>query len=211
MQVLLEKDGLKNLTAYQADNIMRSLKKGSIGLALLAIGYYASDSVGGYYQPGDKKRAGALKSGEIRIGGVTFPSFLLHSPPIEVMRMGATIRDVNNSYDVKGRMGGMFAGAFSAGMGLAKTTPFFEEPTRMAEATRTADTASMFVADLVKSLAVPPDVQKIAAATDPAPEGSTRKPKTVGQVFEMAIPGMRENVPFKGRQKRYSIRSGYES
>jgi hypothetical protein len=204
LQVLIKKDGLKNLTIYQADNIMRSLKKGSLGLALLAIGYYASDNIAGYYQPGKKQNSAGLKPDDVRIGGVNIPHWLLHFPPVETMRIGATLREVNNSYDIRGRAGGLMAGAYSAASGLAKTIPFFDEPGRISKALDSPDMASTFVGDLIKSLAVPPDVQKIAGMTDP--QEGTRSPKGMVDAIKTGIPGLREDVPMKGRQKRYSIR-----
>ncbi len=204
LQTILSKDGLKNLTAYQADNIMRSLKKGSIGLALLSIGYYAADNVGGFYQQGDKKRRGEdLQAGDLKIGGVSLPHWALHSPPIEVLQMGATLRRVNDNYTMKNKDGGLMAGSLAAGVGLARTVPFFEEPARIAEATRTADTAGLFVDDLIKSLIIPPDIQKLAKETDPLSDYNiSRKPSDLGETLKTGIPGLREDVPTK-RKKFY--------
>ena len=203
LSTIIKKDGLKNLTGAQADNIMRSLKKGSMGLALLAIGYYAGTSSGfvqaaGFYQPGDEKKK--QKPETIAIGGVELPPYLQHTPAGLVFEMGATLRQVNDAYTVKGKSGGFVAGAASSALGAAKKTPFLEQSTRLAEATRTADSAGLFIDDLIQSLLIPPDVRKIAEATD----DQKRKPTNLKETLENAVPGLRENVPTKN--KRYSIR-----
>lgn len=206
MRVLIKTDGLKNLTGHEADNIMRSLKKGSVGLAVLAMGYYAGKSSGliqssGFYQPGDEKKA--QKAESISIGGVELPPWIQHTPVGLVFEMGATMRRVNDAYTVKGKSGGFVAGATSAGLGAAKKVPFLEQSTRLAEATRTADSAGLFIDDLIQSLLIPPDARKIAEATD---DGTKRKPTDLKETLENAVPGLRENVPEKKSGKKFSIK-----
>ena len=206
LDVLIKTDGLKNLTGHEADNIMRSLKKGSVGLAILAMGYYAGGKGGfiqstGFYQPGQKDEAESLT-----IGGVKMPNWIQHTPVGLVFEMGATMRRVNDAYTIKGKSGGFVAGAASAGLGAAKKVPFLEEATRLGEATRTADSAGLFLDDLIQSLLIPPDVRKLAQATD---DGKKRKPTDLKETLENAIPGLRQNVPEKGNKKRFSIRGAY--
>jgi hypothetical protein len=104
---------------------------------------------------------------------------------------------------MKNKDGGLMAGSLAAGVGLARTVPFFEEPARIAEATRTADTAGLFVDDLIKSLIIPPDIQKLAKETDPLSDYNiSRKPSDLGETLKTGIPGLREDVPIK-RKKFY--------
>jgi hypothetical protein len=208
LRVLVKTDGLKNLTGHEADNIMRSLKKGSIGLAVLAMGYYAGTSSGfiqstGFYQPGDEKKE--KKPETLTIGGVDLPPWLQHTPVGLVFEMGATMRRVNDAYTMKGKSGGFVGGATSAGLGAAKKIPFLEQSTRLAEATRTSDSAGLFLDDLIQSLIIPPDVRKLAEMTD---DGTKRKPTDLKETIENAVPGLRENVPVGGqkREKKFSIR-----
>ena len=198
LRVLVSKDGLKNLTGHEADNIMRSLKKGSIGLAVLAMGYYAGASTGfiqstGFYQPGDEKKE--KKAETITIGGVDVPPWIQHTPVGLVFEMGATMRRVNDAYTMKGKSGGYVAGASAAALGTAKKVPFLEEATRLGEATRTADSAGLFLDDLIESLIVPPDVRRVAQMQDP--QNKQRKPRNLEQTIEKNVPGLQENVPFK--------------
>ena len=210
LRVLVSKDGLKNLTGHEADNIMRSLKKGSIGLAVLAMGYYAGASTGfiqstGFYQPGDEKKE--KKAETLTIGGVDVPPWIQHTPVGLVFEMGATMRRVNDAYTMKGKSGGFVAGASAAALGTAKKVPFLEEATRLGEATRTADSAGLFLDDLIESLIVPPDVRRVAQMQDP--QNKQRKPTNLEQTIEKNVPGMQENVPTKNKGRKFSIRGGY--
>ena len=205
LRVLVSKDGLKNLTGHEADNIMRSLKKGSIGLAVLAMGYYAGKSSGliqstGFYQPGDKNPE------SLTINGVEVPPWVQHTPVGLVFEMGATMRRVNDAYTMKGKSGGYVAGASAAALGTAKKVPFLEEATRLGEATRTADSAGLFLDDLIESLIVPPDVRRVAQMQDP--QNKQRKPTNLEQTIEKSVPGMQENVPTKSKGRKFSIRGG---
>ncbi len=209
LRVLVSKDGLKNLTGHEADNIMRSLKKGSIGLAVLAMGYYAGASTGfiqstGFYQPGDEKKE--KKAETLTIGGVDVPPWIQDTPVGLVFEMGATMRRVNDAYTMKGKSGGYVAGASAAALGTAKKVPFLEEATRLGEATRTADSAGLFLDDLIESLIVPPDVRRVAQMQDP--QNKLRKPTNLEQTIEKNVPGLQENVPTKSKGRKFSIRGG---
>ncbi|MEI6396401.1 MAG: hypothetical protein WCT12_35505, partial [Verrucomicrobiota bacterium] len=59
--------GIDNLKPEEAEIIMRNLKKGTVGGALLAYGYFNSENIGGYYQPGEKRKADDVKVGHIRV------------------------------------------------------------------------------------------------------------------------------------------------
>ena len=197
VRAMLKKKSLDKLTPDQMDNIMRSLKKGSIGLALLAIGYYSADTVGGYYQPGQKRKPGDVKASEIRVGGVDIPQYVLHVPVIECLQMGATIRRVQDYYSARMKEHGAGAGVYTAAKGAAEQVPFLDEPIRAGQAARTAESAALGLAGIAESMAVPPDVGKVAKLMDTDEEGQPipRKPETVGQVFEQNIPGLRGRVP----------------
>lgn len=205
LETVIEKDGLKNLTMGQADNIMRSLKKGSIGLAVLAVGYYAGSEGGfihssGFYQPKDKE------SETLEIGGFKVPNWIMHTPVGLTFLMGATLRRVNDTYTMKGKSGALVAGALSAGLGALQKVPFLEEAGRLGEATRTAQSAGLFLDDLIQSLIIPPDIRRLAQMTD---SDIRRKPTDLKQAIEENIPGLRETVPPVPRKQRFSIRGAY--
>lgn len=210
LNVILRKDGLKNLKMNEADNIMRSLKKGSMGLALLAIGYYAGGEnpnfqAGGFYQKGDQKNK--IKPEDFVVGGVTIPHVLQDTPVGLTMQMGATLRRVNDAYTVKGKSGGLVAGATAGALGAVQKVPFIDQASRMGEAAKSTDSAGLFIDDLIQSLTVPPDVRRIAKATDPV--DAPRKATNLKETMESAIPGLRENVPVKTKnQRKYRIPKG---
>jgi len=197
IKYLVDKDALKNITPEQADNIGRSLSKGLIGLALLAIGYYNHEDIGGYYQPGERRKAGDVKWGGIRIGGVELPHWFLHIPALEVLQLGSTIHRVQNSYAEKLKGGGLLAGAIAATKGVISNIPFLEEPSRLAKGLKDTESMAKAGAELATSMVVPPDVGKLARATDTDETGEEikRKPATAADVAKLQIPGLREEVP----------------
>jgi len=121
--------GTKNLKPEEADAILRNLKKGSIGGALLAYGYFNPNYFGGYYQEGKKQKPGDVKFGSIRIGDVSLPSYVLHNPLLETLQIGATIRKVADSKLRKkdSEAQGLTAGIGAAAFGVAEETPFGRE------------------------------------------------------------------------------------
>lgn len=208
------KSAMDNLSMHDMDNIMRGLKKGTVGLALLTIGYALRNNITGYYA---EKQADKKKLGTMTIGGVEIPAYLQESPALSTLQMGATVGKVWDNYQVKGQTGGLIAGAAFATKGVAQRIPFLDTPARMAEQTRTPESTGVFAGSLASSILNPAAIQQIAKWTDAegnaaADSGHPRKPTTPLQAVEMGIPGLRENVPISGTKKRskakYSFRSG---
>lgn len=184
--------GVDKLTPEQSDLIMRELKKGSIGFAVLALGYFNADAIGGYYQPGQKRKQGDVKAGRIRVYGADIPSWLLHNPLLETLQMGATIRRVADSklrgqHDPQGVGAGMLAGA----LGVVEEAPFVREMVEL-DKLHDPEKRGQFLNEQAKSILIPSLVQRTAEWMD---NGVKRKPHTIGQTLESGIPGLRENVP----------------
>jgi hypothetical protein len=203
LDAVLSKGGLDKLTYHEADNIMRALKKGSVGLAMLAIGYYAGGQGGfvessGFHQTGDKKKD------VFRIGDVELPSWALDTPVGLTFQLGATLRRVNDSYTVKGKSGGFVAGATAGAIGVVKKVPFTQQAIEASRALESPTSAGLYMDDLIQSLLIPPDVRKLAAAQDP--QNKDRKATNLPETLEKSIPGMQDNVPVKSKGKRFSIR-----
>ena len=197
------KSAMDNLTMHDMDNIMRGLKKGTVGLALLGIGYSLRDQIKGYYGANAKDKK---KLGTMTIAGVEIPAFLQESPAFATLQMGATMGHVWDHYQVKGQAGGFVAGAGFATYGVAQRLPFLDTPARMAEQTRTPEALGVFAGSLASSIAVPAAVQQVAKWTDregneAADAGHARKPTTATEAVEMGIPGLREDVPLGGAKK----------
>ena len=206
----------------KADNIARALTKGGLGVFLFALGYYNDDDVGGYYQPGEKRKPGDVKAGEARIrlpyiGKVEFPTWMLHVPALEVIQMGATFHRVEKYYRQRLKDHEMVAAAIAAAKGPAEHIPFLEEPTRIARALLNPDSASQFAMELATSLTVPPDVTNVARYMDREPrldrdegkEDIRRKPKTAADAFKMKVPGLRTQVPRNTKEEERLLVTKY--
>ncbi len=203
--------GIENLTPEEADYVMRAFKKQGLGLAMLAIGYFAYEAIGGYYQRGEKRKAGEVKEGELRLGKFDVPKFALHTPALEILQLGATIHRVQDQYaasdeknekkidegkkEAKGS--GTGAGIFAGAKGIAEQVPFFEQPVRMAEATRSEASARTWANQFAESLLMPPDIRRISKYMDRA--GDQQIPREQkefwSQVMRGDIPGQRKNLP----------------
>lgn len=190
--------GIENLPPHEAELIMRNLKKGSLGAAAVALGYFSPDLVGGYYQPGEKRLESDVPVGSIKVGDATIPSFLLHSPLMETMQFGATIRRVQD-HKVKGQAEGADAGMWAATLGLIEQVPFARETVEMAKLLDPSE-SGYALGELAKSMMIPAVVDWIARNTDTDEHGEKikRKPKTVIEHIETGIPGLRQNVKSKG-------------
>lgn len=182
--------GAENIKPEEADLIMRELKKGSIGAAVLLLGYFNANVIGGYYQPKSKQEQ---KFGTVKIYGHEIPSYLLHNPLLETLQFGATIRHVADSHLRKRDKDsqGDAAGIMAATIGLVEETPFVRE---MAELEKLRDPfqRDKFLGEQAKSMAVPSVLQKAAEWTDRAEK---RNPTNLLQHIESGVPGLRQRVP----------------
>jgi hypothetical protein len=193
--------GIENLHPDEANAIARHLKKGSLGAAVLLLGFFNSApgvvQGGGYYQAGEKRKPGDLAAGELRVFGYSVPKFIAHTPLIEVFMMGRTIRRVADSYvsahDREKR--GITSGLWAGGMGLAEETPFLDT---IFASKKIVESPEDYFGNLARGIIVPGAVGNIASWTDQH-NGETvkRKARTFLQQIELGIPGLRQQVPIK--------------
>lgn len=196
--------GTETLSPEEADVIMRHLKKGSIGGALLLLGFFNPGAIGGYYQRGEKREKDEAQAGGIQLFGYNLPRVILHSPPLEMLQIGSTIRRVADSKfkktdkDTKG----IFQGIIEGATGLVKELPFIEQFEK-AEKLLTPGERTEYVGELAKSIVVPGAIQWTANITDKDKDGNLikRKPETLKEYIESGIPGLRQGVPQKGVHK----------
>ena len=139
--------------------------------------------------------------GTVTVGGVNIPSWLLENPALETLQLGATMGHVWDHYHMKGEDNGFVAGALYGGRAVATRLPFLEEPGRVMEQTRTPESTGVWSGELAASLLVPLGGQQIAQWTDPDKTGK-RKPQTATEAVKMAIPGLRETVPIRGKKRK---------
>jgi hypothetical protein len=191
---------LDTLDPVVADSIMRQFKKGSIGLGLMAIGYFNPQNVGGYDWR-QKRKTGEVKTSGFQIGGVDIPRWVTHAPWFELMQIGSTIRRVSDEHiphtsDAKG----FTIGAKAALLGLVEESPFIGQILRADKVFGTDSEQTQYWGQLAQSTVDPQLLIKAAQLTDLDKDWSMiqRKPKTIGQYIETGIPGLRQNVPEKG-------------
>ncbi len=189
--------GIETLKPAEADLIMRQWKRGSLGLGLLALGYFKPDMAGGYYQDDEKKRGtGEPKVGAVKLGGVELPAWTQHNPLLQTLQFGATVRRVEDSLH-KGEPRGIGAGALAGVFGLAAETP---QGKAAQEATQSfsAKERGWFLGQSLKSLTVPQLVQWLAGTLDVDPqtgEPVKRRPEGVLEHVKTGLPWLRPQVP----------------
>lgn len=188
--------GISNLTSEQADYVMRALKKQGIGAAVLALGYFNPQALGGYYT--GKRKEDDLKAGDMVLFGMHVPHWMSHAPLIEMLHIGATMRRVR---DEGGSLG---EATYQAGKGVATQVPFLDQPAKMAKDLGNAESASGYAGGLFRDMTLPPDVQRIARSNDVDENGEKIKRKPIGFIenYEMGIPKLRQKIRTDEQQKR---------
>ncbi len=198
--------GIDTLEPQQADLIMRSVKRGSLGAGLLLAGYFLGpDKLGGFYS--GKRKDEELKPGEMKMGETTVPSQAMHHPALMVMQLGAAVRRAQDEAFGKGkRSGEMKHTALGAGWeglkGLLEEVPLVREQKQASELL-THGFSDYSVRELAKSFAVPQLIQWLARQQDkpqpfnPQQEPRQRKPEGAWEAIKTGVPGWRQTVPLK--------------
>jgi len=191
--------GVENLTPEQKDYVLRNLKKQTLGATLLTIGYMNADKIGGYYQPGKKKKDD-IHFGDVDFLGVKIPHVFLHAPALEMLQFGATIKRVQDKMLGKHKTA---AEALEKGMGastwgLAEQQPFIGEAARTTQDLKNGGTAYA-VGDIAKGFLVPRLIQETAEFMDKDEMGEIqkRKPEGVLENLQTGIPILREQIKKK--------------
>ena len=193
--------GTANLSNAEANTIVRLIKVGFVGTGMFVWG--AIDATkpekdrifGGYYQPGDKRKNGDVSFGKIRVDGKEIPHYVSHFPMTETAQMGSTFMRVMLSKLHKGdkENKGVLAGAMASVLALASSAPIASPITRTAQTIEQGH-AEKVLWDEITGL-IPQLVQNVALDTDTADR--REQPKNLGQAVELAVPGLRQNVPQK--------------
>ena len=183
--------GLEKLPAEQKDLIIRELKKGSLGFAALALGYFNPQIFGGYYQEKEKRDAEDAKAGTFKILGYNIPVWLVEMPIFQAMQVGATVRRVKDA-KVKGEEKGISEGVWAGALGMLDKIPMADQVNRTLGAMKNPNERQWYLGELAKSTLVPTVVQKIAEWQDPEEK---RVAKTIPEHVESGIPILRESLP----------------
>lgn len=184
--------GISKLTPEQKDYISRNMKKQTVGLGLLALGFLGPETgiqAGGYYDKKHQPKKGDPDFGGMQLFGLNVPRFLVHSPQLEVMQIGATLR---RYVDSRQRSDTPAHAAFATLGGIASEVPLFSTAGNVNRAVGSPKAASVFAGREATSFVEPGFIQDIAKWTDPA---KTRRPKGFSDAMKLGIPGLREQVP----------------
>lgn len=185
--------GIENLKPAEADIIMRQMKKGSLGAAMLLLGFFGAKSVGGYYQKGEHRTDDEPKPGDI--GPV--PKALLHNPYAEAITFGATIRQAADSKVRKSQPdpNGIGAGILAAHVGLIEELPWLREVSALEKLMDPYQRENQ-MGRMITSKTVPGVLQWAAKKTDRADgEEVIRHPSGIWQTMKAGIPVLRQSVP----------------
>ena len=193
------RSGVDALSPPQKDSIMRHWKKGSLGAGLLLLGFYNRNSIGGYYQPGQKKDPNKPEFGGVRLFGRNIPRWALHLPITEPLHVGATIGHVMDHITKKtGEHGSLTDGTLAAAAGLLDEIPYVSNARNVTELLIPDGRGKYARGEAVKSAVVPRILSEIAEQTDPLiGPAKKRKENTITEHIESGIPGLRQTLPVK--------------
>lgn len=187
--------GVSELTPDEKDYIMRALKKQSIGAAFLALGYANPNVVGGYYSGPRKK--GDLEAGDLNVAGVKLPHWMLHTPLLEALQFGATIRrardQAGRSYKQKDLS--MFTGVLPATRGVISQVPFAGGSEQITRATKSKDAFEKYVGGQAQGFIEPQLIKELAEFSDYKNGQLTKRDaQTFMDKLKTGIPGLRQQV-----------------
>jgi hypothetical protein len=197
--------------------IMRELKKGVVGKAILLLGFFTAESIGGLYDPKNKKRPDETQAGEVRIPWLSglvkngdVPAYLLHHPMMEDLQFSASIfHGLNAPLRIPTTHKGMLAAlakgeatplevTANALFDLAAEVPLARTATTVAKLAN-SNTRPQAANDIAQSIAVPQLISWIAKYQDKDAQGEPikRKATTTVEHLKEAVPGLRETLPVK--------------
>lgn len=193
--------GASDLSPVEADAIMRSLKKGSIGTSLLLLGFFGYKNVGGYYAPGQKRDENKEPNfGEAQIFGFKIPKAFLHNPALEAIQLGATVRRVADSKLRKSdtEKQGLMTGIGRALLAASEEVPFIGEAMHLGDL-KEAHGGEKFLYNQARTFTEPQILQQLAKYFDKDKSGKPvkRQEKSLMDVLKGGIPGLRQTVPVK--------------
>ena len=212
-------NGVDKLTPEQADIIMRQLKRGSAGMAMMIIGGYFEEEIGGIYLTGEDK--GDLEYGQIKFPWweTPLPRNILENPLFACLQIGATAmrfykrhaEDDLSGYDKATE----FAwGMFNTALGVVEEAPFIKSMLDVEKLLHSRDrlpetftqiyarpyipAASQYVADLM-DLEQPVNWENWGDAINTAlsPKPNRRVAETPLQVMQMSLPWLRNDVSLR--------------
>ncbi len=194
---------MKHLSPEESDKTIRLIKRGSVGLIYMTLGGVlpagaGAIALGGFYGgAGDKKE---VKPGDLKLGPVTIPHFLLHSAPNDLANFISTVKREIQSQVAKDKGDSTLeraeTGVVQGVKGVIKQVPFLNEYVDAVNSMRDRDAASTQAGKWLATRVEPQIMQELARATDHEETGDRkRKAKGFIQALEMGVPVLRETLP----------------
>ncbi len=195
--------GISRLTDKEADALMRNLKKGSLGIGLITLGFLRPEMFGSsaFYKPG-VHGDNDLEEGEVTFFGAKMPRWATDNPYFWAMKVGASARHFYNYYtDQKGKTVEAAVGntALDVAIGGLTEIPMLGTWSDVNTAVRNPDGkfASNFLYNEVGKLVPASGFSgQLAKDTDRDAMGHVikRHPETIWEAVETKIPGLRKKV-----------------
>ena len=186
-----------------ADKIMYNIKKGSVGVGMMALGYLNPQIFGGYYQKGEKRKKGDVPVGGMKIGDFEVPKWLLHNPFLEAIQFGATMRRVHDDLNSKrlieeNALHDAPRMVTNAAKGVIEQVPFYDEPIRAVEAAM-GNNWQVWASELGESMLMPQVLRDAAKDLDRSEGDYVKRAKyTFGDYLQSDVPFLRNKLPEKG-------------
>jgi len=198
--------GIEELHPDEADSIIRNLARGSLGTAVLLLGYYNPQAIGGYYFQNVKRDEKDVQAGNVRVFGHEIPRYLIHNPLLEQLQIGASIRRLA---DTKLRKSdtepkGVPASVVAAYLGLTEQVPFLGELSTYESLKHPGGgtkAAAYLTAEAIPQLVRERAKEGIPGILEPDKDAEgrliRRAPKTYAEYMKMNVPVLRQEVPLK--------------
>lgn len=209
------KYGISKLTAEQSDALLRNLRMGNVGMALILGGFFAPNLFGAshFYQKG-VSQPDDMEEGDVKFLGVNIPRWLADNPYLVSMKIGASLRSVFDYYHNekdKNFAESAVTALLHTGEGVIKETPILGTPSEAIKWLQ-GNSGQWFWYSQVKSTLEPGILQEAAESTDNANgwyriisdklisgggERIKRKPESTLEALKTGIPGLRQQVEEK--------------
>lgn len=196
-------DLMQRLSPAEADKTLRLLKRGAVGAVYMTLGAMAGAgkgkvALGGFFGGSKDKRE--VEPGDLKVGPVTIPHFLLHSAPNDLANIVSTVkREIQSQVaEKKGVPVSSRAktGAVVAAKGVARQIPFLNEYSDAVESLKDGDTAATQLGKWLATRIEPQIMQELAKAMDREnDEEVKRRPHGLVETLKMGVPGLRQTVP----------------
>jgi hypothetical protein len=206
-----------SFSPQEADYVARNLNRGAMmatflgALGLILYAGFKGVDMGGYYTPGEKRSPDDVQAGGVRLFGHDLPGWSTHNPPVNALQFYVTMYRLIDAKRKKTGEASIMDAMVKTSLALGEEVPFLGEPVRAIRESEQPGFFQKFLGAPIRGAILPPDVQRLARATDPEDEPgighvlarmggferskAKRRPVGVVEEFEAVTPGLRTNVP----------------